>query len=150
MPNEQLAQRTRKSTVAAILPKYHIRRFDARKVLAQLSTEPLPVPVATEVVAHEYLTFLWQQLTLVSHQLQELKQQLIATLENLKTNSATSSEPSLDPKLQQQKPRDCDILASIPGVGTVVLATLLGEAGLAIQNRATRTESGVQNLVSYI
>ena len=135
MPNAHQAQRTRKSMVAAILKKYHIRRFDAQQMLAQLSTQPLPVPVATEVAAQEYLTLLWQQLTLVNHQLQELEQQLIATLENLKTNSATSSATSLEPKLQQQKPSDCDILASIPGIDKMVLATLLEEAAPAIQNR---------------
>ena len=135
MPNAQQAQRTRKSTVAAILKKHHIRRFDAREVLAQLRTEPLPVSAVTAVVAQECLTLLWQQLTLVGHQLQELEQQLIATLENLKTDAVAPSEASHDPKLEQQQPSDCDILASIPGVGTVVLATLLGEAGPVIRNR---------------
>ena len=33
MPNPQQAQRTRKSTVAAILKKHHIRRIDAQEVL---------------------------------------------------------------------------------------------------------------------
>ena len=131
--NPQQAQRTRKSTVATILKQHHIRRFDAQEVLTQLRNEPLPVPAATTALAQEHLSLLWQQLTLVGHQLQELEQQLIATLENLKTNSATPSEPSHDPK--PQKPSDCDILASIPGIGKMVLATLLGEAGPAIQNR---------------
>ena len=133
MPNPRQAQRTRKSTVAAILKKHKIRRFDAQEVLTQLRTEPLPVPATTAAIAEQHLTLLWQQLTLVGHQLQELEQQLIATLESLKTDAATPSEPSHDPK--PQKPSDCALLASIPGVGTMVLATLLGEAGPAIQNR---------------
>lgn len=133
MPNPQQAQRTRKSTVAAIFKKHQIRRFDAQEVLTQLRTEPLPVPVATAAVAEQHLTLLWQQLTLVGHQLQELERQLIETLESLKTDAVTPSEPSHDPK--PQKPSDCDILASIPGVGTMVLATLLGEAGPVIRNR---------------
>ena len=113
--------------MSTILKQHHIRRFDAQEVLTQLRKEPLPVPAATTALAQEHLSLLWQQLTLIGHQLQELEQQLIATLENQKTNSATPSEPSHD--LKPQKPSDCDILASIPGIGKMVLATLLGEAG---------------------
>lgn len=51
MPNPQQAQRTRKSTVATILKKHQIRRFDAQEVLTQLRTAPLPVPAATAAVA---------------------------------------------------------------------------------------------------
>ena len=74
MSNPQQAQRTRKNTVVAILKKHQIRRFDAQEVLTQLRTKPLPVPVATAALAQEHLTLLWQQLTLVGHQLQELEQ----------------------------------------------------------------------------
>ena len=130
MPNPHQAQRTRESTVATILKKHQIRRFDAHEVLTQLRTEPLPVPPATAALAQEHLTLLWQQLTLIGDQLEEVDQQLTATLEKLKTEP---NEPSDDPKPHQ--PSDCDILASIPGVGKIVLATLLGEAGPVIQNR---------------
>ena len=85
MPNPQQAQRTRKSTVATILKKHQIRRFDAQEVLTQLRTDPLPVPAATAAVAEQHLTLLWQQLTLVGHQVQELERHLIETLESLKT-----------------------------------------------------------------
>ena len=132
-PNPRKAQRTRKSTVATILKKHQIRRFDAQEVLTQLRTDPLPVPAATAAVAEQHLTLLWQHLTLVRHQGQELERQLIATLKSFKTDAATLSEPSHDPK--PQKPSDCAILASIPGVGTMVLTTLLGEAGPVIRNR---------------
>ena len=133
MPNVPQAQRTRKSTVAAILRQHKIRRFEAQEVLTQLRTELLPVSAETVAAVPGHLTFLWQQLTRIRQQLPELEQQLIATLENLKMDSSTPSEPAHDP--QSQKPSGCDILASIPGVGMVVLATLLGEAGVAIQNR---------------
>ena len=53
--------------------------------------------------------------------------------------STTATTPSPNPS-------DRDILASIPGVGTIVLANLLGAAGLAIRNRddaALRCLTGV-------
>ena len=129
MPNPQQAQRTRKSTVEAILNKHHIRRLDAQEVLTQLRTEPLPVSAETATSVQENLALLWQQLTLIGQQLQELERQLAARLEQLKTESTTLGDPL------SQTHSDPDILASIPGVGMMVLATLLGEAGTAIRNR---------------
>ena len=116
-PNPHQVQRTRKSTVEAILKEHHSRRFEAQEVLSHLLTEPLPVSTETAALAQEHKTKLWHQLTLVGQQLQELEQQLTATLENPKTYSSTRGEQSRCRK--PQKPSDRDILASIPGVAPV-------------------------------
>ena len=144
MPKPEVAQRRRKNSVAAILKAHRIRRFQADQVLAQLRAEPLPVSTTTTMLLQEQITLWFQQLDLVQQQLNDVTQQLESKLESMSTMAAattTGTSGSNPPN-----PSDRDILASIPGVGTIVLANLLGEASTAIRNRdhaALRCLTGV-------
>ena len=144
MPNPEVTQRRRKSSVATILKAHKIRRFQAEQVLAQLRAEPLPVSTTTTMLLQEQITLWFQQLDLVQQQLNTVTQQLESKLESMSTmaSASTTGTSGTNPP----HPSDRDILASIPGVGTIVLANLLGEAGTAIRNRdhaALRCLTGV-------
>ena len=144
MPNPEVAQLRRKNSVATILKAHKIRRFQADQVLAQLRAEPLPVSTTTAMLLQEQITLWFQQLVLVQQQFNEVTQQLESKLESMSTlaSATTTATSGTNPP----NPSDRDILASIPGVGTIVLANLLGEAGTAIRNRdyaALRCLTGV-------
>ena len=144
MPNPEVAQLRRKNSVATILKAHKIRRFQADQVLAQLRSEPLPVSSTTTMLLQEQITLWFQQLVLVQQQFNEVTQQLESKLESMSTlaSATTTATSGTNPP----NPSDRDILASIPGVGTIVLANLLGEAGTAIRNRdyaALRCLTGV-------
>ena len=142
MPHPEVAQHRRKNSVEKILKAHRIQRFRADQVLEQLRAEALPVSTMTAQLLPEHITLLFQQLALVQQQMQAVTQQLESTLDRLSNIASAPNASSTNPAT----PSDRDILASIPGVGTVVLANLLGEAGLAIQNRdyaALRCLTGV-------
>ena len=144
MPNPEVAQLRRKSSVATILKGHKIRRFQADQVLVQLRAEPLPVSTTTTMLLQAQIALWFQQLALVQQQLNDVTQQLESKLESMSTmdSASTTGTSGTNPP----NPSDRDILASIPGVGTIVLANLLGEAGTAIRNRdyaALRCLTGV-------
>ena len=131
MPNPEAARQRRKNSVEKILRAHKIRRLQADQILEQLRAERLPVATTTARLLQEQITLLFQQLALVHQQLQEMSQQLESKLDSLSTLARASSTSSTNPP----RPSDRDILASMPGIGTIVLANLLGEAGQAIRNR---------------
>ena len=128
MPNPEVARLRRKNSVEKILKAHKIRRFQADKILEQLRAERLPVTTTTARLLQEQITLLFQQLALVQQQLQEVTHQLETKLKGLPTSTSATDISGTNPA----KPSDRDILASMPGVGTIVLANLLGEAGQAI------------------
>ncbi len=131
MPNPEAARHRRKNSVEKILKAHKIRRFQADKILEQLRAERLPVTTTTARLLQEQIKLLFQQLALVQQQLQEVTHQLETKLKGLSTSTSATDISGTNPA----KPSDRDILASMPGVGTIVLANLLGEAGQAIRNR---------------
>ena len=103
-----------------------------------------PSSTTTTMLLQEQITLWFQQLDLVQQQLNTVTQQLESKLESMSTmaSASTTGTSGTNPP----HPSDRDILASIPGVGTIVLANLLGEAGTAIRNRdhaALRCLTGV-------
>jgi hypothetical protein len=101
VPTPNKTARIRETTVAKLLRRHRIRRFDAAHVLGVLRKPPLQV-----ADAHRRLDALTANLA-----------------------SSVEVEPG------QTKQRDAEILASLPGVGRIVLATLLAEAWDALQRR---------------
>ena len=119
-----------------------MRRFQADQVLKQLRVERLPVATTTVRLLPEQITLLFQQLALVQQPLQDATQQLESKLNSLSTLARASGTSSTT----LPRPSDRDLLASRPGIGTIVLANLFGAAGPAIRNRddaALRCLTGV-------
>ena len=137
-PTPHKAIRVREATVAKVLKRNRIRRFDAAHVLDVLRKPPVQVAAGTTEAAAAHIKTLTARIRLVNHQLGEAHRQLDALTARL--------IPSEENGPGQRKQHDVEILASLPGVGRIVLATLLAEAFDALQQRdyaALRSLTGV-------
>ncbi len=138
VPTPDKARRIREASIAAILKRNRIRRLAAAQVLEILRQRPLAVAAGTTEAARAHIVTLVARLQLINRQLAQAHHQL-DTL-TAKLGAAEETEPG------QIKQRDADILASLPGIGRIVLATLLAEATDALQRRdysALRSLTGV-------
>ena len=137
-PTPHKAIRIREATVAKVLKRNRVRRFDAAHVLDVLRKPPVQVAAGTTEAASAHITTLTARIRLINQQLREAHRQLNALTARL--------IPSEETGLRQRKQNDVAILASFPGVGRIVLATLLAEAFDALQRRdyaASRSLTGV-------
>lgn len=138
VPTPDKAKRVRETTIASLLKRHRIRRFDAAHVRDVLRKPPVQVAAGTTEAASAHIATLVARLRLVNQQLKDAHQRLDALTARL--------VPSEDAAPGQKKQRDVEILASLPGVGRIVLATLLAEAFDALQRRdyaALRSLTGV-------
>ena len=138
VPTPDKAARIREGTIAKILKRNRIRRFDAAHVLDVLRKPPIQVAAGTIEAASAHVTTLVARVRLVNQQLKEAHQRLDTLMARL--------IPTEEAEPGQRKQHDVEILASLPGVGRIVLATLLAEAFDALQRRdyaALRSLTGV-------
>ena len=129
-PTPDKARRVRLKTVAALLKRHRVRRIDADVVLETLREPAVAVAAGTTEAAHVHLEVVFSQLALVTQQLARAYRE-IDRLSAALARPAPSSED--EPREQGQ--RDVEILSSLPGVGRIVLATLLAEAHGPLQRR---------------
>jgi transposase len=137
VPTPGKAGQSRETTIAKILKRNRIRRFDAAHVLEVLRRPPVQVAAGTIEAASAHLATLIARIRLINRQLKDAHQRL---------DTLTARIPTQETEPGQQKQRDVEILASLPGVGRIVLATLLAEAFDALQRRdyaALRSLTGV-------
>ncbi len=139
MPTPDKAHRVREATVAKLLKRHRIRRIDAAGVLDRLRDPPVVVAAGTTEAATAHIKVLAARFALVDRQLRQAHDRLDRLTERLAANGDTGPG-------QNAEQRDVAILASLPGVGRIVLATLLAEAFDPLRRRdyhALRCLSGV-------
>jgi len=137
VPTPKLAPHAREKKIANFLLERRIRRYDAKHVLSTLRQKPLFVAPGTTQAAVAHIKTLAVRIRLVNQQIKEAKGQLDRLTNEL---AAKESEPG-----QKCEQRVVDILRSLPGVGRIVLATLLAEASQPLKTadyHALRTLSG--------
>ena len=120
-PTPDDAQKLRPSRVAKVLKQHRIRRIDAPEVLRRLRVPAVPVAAGTTEAAVAHVASLAERLAVVQRQLRDIgreTERLIQAWDQRCQSASGSSAPR----------RDVAILASLPGVGRIVLATLLSEA----------------------
>ena len=127
-PTPRQGGRLRSSRIQRILKRNRIRRHDAAKVKAVLAREALPAAPGTERAAVASIARSIKRLHLVQQQLKDVKSEIEGLI---RTADETGGEGAGQ--------RDSDILGSIPGVGTTVLAALLTEAFDPIKRRDYRS-----------
>jgi transposase len=133
-PTSAKAARLRETTLARLLQRHRIRRVEAEQVVGILRQPAIPVADGVTEAAVLHLRSLVARLRLANrefHQAERKLDELCATLRESRAGGA---------------PPDATVLSSLPGVGTVTLATLLTEAAGPISRRdyaALRTLSGV-------
>jgi len=127
-PTPGKARRVSEQTVARILKNHRIRRFDAQEVLRILRQPPIVVAPGTVEAATAHIRTLAARLRLVNEQIKEAEHrldELCAAIE-----AAAETAPG-----QICGQRDMAILRSMPGLGRITIATLLGEACEPLRQR---------------
>jgi transposase len=127
-PTPDKARRVREATVARLLKRHRIRRIDAAGVLDRLRAPPVVVAAGTSEAATAHIKAVAARLALVNRQLRQARDRLDRLTERLAASADTAPG-------QGAEQRDVTILASLPGVGRIVLATLLAEAFDPLQRR---------------
>jgi len=140
VPTPAKAARIRESTLERILKRHRIRRVTAAEVLRTLRQPALRVAPGTAEAASAHIRAVGERLRLVNRQIREAHQRLDALCAEL------AGDGGERPPGQEPEQRDATILRSLPGVGRIVLATLLAEAAEPLRRRdyhALRALSGV-------
>jgi len=125
-PTPARGAKLRVDRVRRLLREERIRRFSGEEVCAALREPPLVVALGTTEAAVVHVGLLLPRLRLVVAERQQCARQIEALLLALETEG----EPG-----QQNEHRDVQILRSMPGIGRVVVATMLAEAAQALAAR---------------
>jgi transposase len=139
VPTPQKAARIRESSIARLLVRHRIRQIDAAAVLHLLRQPALRVAAGTTEAALAHIRVVLPRLALVNRQLKDARRRLDALCAKLDAEAETAPG-------HEGEQRDVTILRSLPGVGRIVLATLLAEACQLLRRRdyhALRTASGL-------
>ncbi len=138
IPTPAGAASVREKKVAKVLAEHRIRRFDAEHVLRVLRQKPLTVAPATTEAAVAHIASVVARIRLLNSQHKDGLRRLDTLTGEL---AARQAEPG-----QACEHRDVDVLRSLPGIGRIVLATLLAGASQPLAERnyhALRALSGV-------
>jgi transposase len=140
VPTPERARRVRQASVARILATHRVRKLSASEVLTTLRQTPVVVAPGTVDAATAHLRLLVTRVRVVNAQLHDCRRALDRLCARL---AAAPLDPETAERTEQ---RDVAILDSMPGVGRIVLATLLAEASRALRVRdyqALRTLAGL-------
>lgn len=136
IPTPTRARRVRLTSVEKVLKQHRIRRISAEDVLTILRTTPLNVRDGVQEAIVASLRLRLQRLALIETQLKETERAMTTILETMASASIPTPEPvdsestetASETITPESAPCDVEILHSLPGVGTKVLAILLSEA----------------------
>ena len=135
-PTPAKAARLREATIAKLLSQHRIRRLDAAGALGALRQPAITVAAGVTEAAVLHLRSLVARLRLANTEFHQAERKLDELCASLSPDAAAAAHG----------PVDAAILRSLPGVGTIILATLLTEAADPLGRRdhaALRTLSGV-------
>jgi transposase len=134
-PTPTKAARLRAPTLARLLQQHRIRRVDAERALGILRQPAITVAEGVTEAAVLHLRSLVARLRLANREFHQAERKLNELCTALREQTAAAGGV----------PCDAAVLRSLPGVGPVILATLLTEAAGPISRRdypALRTLSG--------
>jgi len=136
-PTPAKAAKLHKETIARHLATHRIRRLDAAEVVRILRAPPLTVAPGTTEAASAHIRTLAPRLKVVNDQLKAAQHKLDELAALIVPPTPQPSAPAGEPHEpgQSYEQRDGAILRSMPGLGRIVLATLLGEASQLLQRR---------------
>jgi transposase len=136
-PTPAKAACLREATLARLLKQHRIRRVDAETALGILRRPAIKVAAGVAEAAVLHVRSLTARLRLANRESRQAEHKLDELCAALSKGA---------PDVEDGRPRDAAILASLPGVGRSTLATLLTEAAGPLGRRdhaALRTLSGV-------
>jgi transposase len=128
VPTPAAAAKVSEKTMTRFLKDHRIRRLDAATVLQTLRKTPLFVAPGTTEATCAHIRTIAARLHLVNRQIKEAHQALDMLCAKLEARESPSSG-------QNREQRDVTILRSWPGLGRIILATLLTEAAEPLRAR---------------
>ena len=138
VPAPAKAVRVRESTIERVLKVHRIRRRTSAEVVQILRQKPLWVAPGTVEAARAHVGSLAARLRLINQQIKQADRKLDELCARLEASGGTVPG-------QQCEQRDMAILRSFPGIGRIVLPTLLAEGFDLLRRRdyhALRSLSG--------
>jgi len=137
IPTPAVAKSIRLASVTHVLRAARVRRWPAAELLDLLRARPVEVSPGTIAAATTHIRCALDRLGVVNAQLTEARRQLRRLLDARAAQEQAVREDAVD---------DVTILRSLPGVGPVVLGTLIGEAADVVANR----DYGILRLLSGV
>jgi transposase len=137
-PTPDAAKKLTQKKLARVLNLHRIRKISAADAIKILKRPALTVAAGTAQAASAHIAAMAERVRLVNRQLKDATKRLGALVGKL-----SGEEPAEGQAFEQH---DAAILRSLPGVGRIVVATLLAEAHHAIRARdyhALRTLTGI-------
>jgi transposase len=143
-PTPERAAAVSRAVVARVLRDHRVKRLDASAVLAILKKPSLVVADGVAKAGSIHVRSIVARLRLLDAQVRaatsDIEQQLalwskLATNETTSVSTGSAREPPDDEAPSRCEQRDEVILRSLPGVGTITLATLLAEVGEPLGRR---------------
>jgi transposase len=132
-PTPEAAQRLSLAKIRSILRQHRIRRLTPEQVREILATKPLHVAPGVTDACRKRISMLLPRLRLAHEQKMELERDIETLLDEL-------SAPDGEGKAEH---RDALLLQSLPGLGKLVCATMLGEAAEPLERRDYSTLRGL-------
>jgi transposase len=136
-PTPDRVLRLRLATIARLLKRHRIRRFDAATLLTILRKPAIPVAAGVTEAAVLHIRSLIARMRLINQEVRTAEKELDELLQTQIEDAGGG---------QDREPSDAAILTSLPGIGRITLAILLAEASDPLKRRnyaALRTLSGV-------
>jgi len=133
-PSPGVARRLRPKRIERLLHAHRIRRLSAEEVISALQAQALHVAPGVVDAATEHIALLLPRLRLVHTQRRLCGARMEALLDELQAVVSDDDTP--------MKFSDVAILRSLPGVGRIVAATMIAEAGAALTERDYRSLRG--------
>lgn len=137
-PSPDAGKRLRPKRIGQLLGAHRIRRLSVEDVVSALRKPALYVAPGVVEAAGEHIALLLPRLRLVHSQRKHCGARIEALLDQLQTEDEDGDKPS--------QHSDVAILRSLPGVGRLVAAKLIAEAGTALAERdyqMLRAHSGI-------
>jgi transposase len=123
-PTPTEAARLTPKRIAHILARHRISRFSTDQVVAILREPSLQLAPGAVEAASEHTRFLLPRIVFLDQQVRDVERRIARLLEELPENAGDSA-----------KPRDIDLLMSLPGLGPTIASTILSEASRPIRER---------------
>jgi transposase len=146
-PTPAEAARLSLAQVQAVLRNHRVRRLTADKVVEKLREKALVIAPGVVQAASAHVRLLLPLLRLARQQLADCDRSIERLLKSLpapaELQQATGAN---DEHGSPSPPRDADILLSLPGLGALSCAAMLGEGATALRDRdyqALRMQAGV-------
>jgi len=124
-PTPAKAAKLTSTRIGQILARHRISRFTTEQVVAILMEPSLQLAPGAAEAASEHILFLLPRIILLDQQVRDVERRIAGLLKALPENVDGSSGKS----------RDVDLLLSLPGLGTIIAATILSEASGPVRER---------------